>query len=107
VIELWPATNVFRKGFHIRVSICGSDFFPILRSSASKTGQGTQGNWIDGNVMDYMLTNKNQAHSVRRSPGATPFPSGKKGFMTAIFLMAWKKLIIKRLRNLTFINERS
>jgi uncharacterized protein len=80
VVELWPTTNVFKKGHRIRVSISGSDFphlFPVLRPSkntividethqakldfkaANKTGEGTQWKWIDGNVGDYLLTHKN------------------------------------------------
>jgi predicted acyl esterase len=80
VIEIWPATNVFKKGHRVRLTISGSDFphlFPILRPSkntividethqakldfkvANKTGQGTQWKWIDGNVGDYLMTQKN------------------------------------------------
>ncbi|MDI6743064.1 MAG: CocE/NonD family hydrolase C-terminal non-catalytic domain-containing protein, partial [Smithella sp.] len=38
VVELWPTTNVFKKGHRIRVSISASDFphlFPILRPSTN------------------------------------------------------------------------
>ncbi|HNY51102.1 MAG TPA: CocE/NonD family hydrolase [Smithella sp.] len=80
VVEIWPATNVFKKGHRIRLSISGSDFphlFPVLRPSqntividethqakldfkvANNTGEGTVWKWIDGNVGDYMLTHKN------------------------------------------------
>ena len=80
VVELWPTTNVFKKGHRIRVSISGSDFphlFPVLRPSkntividethqakldfkaANKTGEGTQWKWIDGKIGDYILTEKN------------------------------------------------
>ena len=80
VIEIWPATNVFKKGHRIRLTISGSDFphlFPILRPSkntividethqakldfkvANKTGEGTQWKWINGNVGDYLMTQKN------------------------------------------------
>jgi predicted acyl esterase len=80
VVELWPTTNVFKKGHRIRVSISASDFphlFPILRPSANtividethqakldfkaanKTGEGTEWKWIDGDIGDYLLTHKN------------------------------------------------
>jgi hypothetical protein len=80
VVELWPTTNVFKKGHRIRVSISASDFphlFPILRPSTNtivldenhqatldfkvvnKNGEGTLWKWIDGNVGDYLLTHKN------------------------------------------------
>lgn len=80
VIEIWPATNVFKKGHRVRLSISASDFphlFPILRPSkntividethrakldfkvANKTGEGTQWKWIEGNIGDYLMTHKN------------------------------------------------
>jgi len=80
VVELWPTTNVFKKGHRIRVSISASDFphlFPILRPSkntlvidethnakidfkvANRTGEGTLWKWIDGNVGNYLLTQQN------------------------------------------------
>jgi hypothetical protein len=80
VVEVWPTTNVFKRGHRIRVSISGSDFphlFPVLRPSANtivideahrarldftaanQIGEGTLWKWIDGNVGDYMLTHKN------------------------------------------------
>ena len=80
VVEIWPATNVFKKGHRVRLSISASDFphlFPILRPSkntividethqakldfkvANQTGQGIQWKWIDGNVGDYLMTQKN------------------------------------------------
>ncbi len=80
VIEIWPATNVFKKGHRVRLSISASDFphlFPILRPSkntividethqakldfkvANQTGEGTQWKWIDGNIGDYLMTHKN------------------------------------------------
>lgn len=80
VVELWPTTNVFKKGHRIRVSISASDFphlFPVLRPSkntivideahpakldfkvANQTGEGTLWKWIDGEIGDYMLTVNN------------------------------------------------
>ena len=80
VVEIWPATNVFKKGHRIRVSISASDFphlFPVLRPSkntivideahqakldfkvANKTGEGTQWKWIEGSVGNYLMTHKN------------------------------------------------
>ena len=80
VVELWPTTNVFKKGHRLRVSISASDFphlFPVLRPSkntivideahqakldfkvANKNGEGTLWKWIDGDVGDYLLTHKN------------------------------------------------
>jgi predicted acyl esterase len=80
VIEIWPATNVFKKGHRVRLTISGSDFphlFPILRPSkntividethqakldfkvANKTGEGIQWKWINGNVGDYLMTQTN------------------------------------------------
>ena len=80
VVEIWPTTNVFKKGHRVRLSISASDFphlFPIMRPSkntividenhkakldfkaASKSGEGTLWKWVDGNIGDYMLTHKN------------------------------------------------
>lgn len=80
VVEIWPTTNVFKKGHRIRVSLSASDFphlFPVLRPSentiiidethqakldfkiANSSGEGTLWKWIDGNIGDYILTHKN------------------------------------------------
>lgn len=74
VVEIWPTTNVFKKGHRIRVSISASDFphlFPVIRPSmntivmdethkakldfkvANKNNEGTTWEWIN-NISDYL-----------------------------------------------------
>ncbi len=80
VMEIWPTTNVFKKGHRIRVSISASDFphlFPVLTSSTNtivldeshkakldfkvvnKNDEGITWKWIDQNIADYLLTENN------------------------------------------------
>ncbi len=80
VVEIWPTSNVFKKGHRIRVSISASDvphMFPVLRPSentividenhkakidfkvANKKGEGSLWKWIDQDIGTYLMTHKN------------------------------------------------
>jgi predicted acyl esterase len=79
VVEIWPTSNVFKKGHRIRVSISASDFphlFPVLTPSkniivldenhqarldfkvVNKNNEGVTWKWID-DIGDHLLTEGN------------------------------------------------
>jgi len=79
VVEIWPTTNVFKKGHRIRLSLSGSDFphlFPVLRPSSNtlvidenhkakldykvvnKKDEGRTWKWIEQKIGDYLMTER-------------------------------------------------
>lgn len=80
VVEIWPTSNVFKKGHRIRLSLSGSDFphlLPLATTSkntividedhraklvfdtVNKDDEGVTWKWIEGDIGDYLTEGAN------------------------------------------------